>query len=329
MRQLISALAALLLCGCTFHNSAQTVCITYDHAEKYRSGGAVLSSPVRAVEVDWLSGHVKITGYSGSSVQFSEHSPYTLTPETSLHYWLEEDVLHIQPAAAGQHSPQELEKDLLLQLPETMMPEQVRLRSTSADLTAKDLACIDICLESVSGALCLEECTAEKSLTLGTTSGTVQAAWKGTADTVNVSTISGAVTLNAASAGDVSVNTTSGAVQASLQQAAETLSVHTISGTVTLDAAAREIAAETTSGSLCLTARSVPETLTARTISGTVTLALPQNADFRLRYQTVSGSCSCTLPCRTKGDLYWFGSADGPEYTVSTTSGSLVVQPVG
>lgn len=329
MKHLISAFAALLLCGCAIHSGAQQTLIAYDHAENYLSGGAVLGGPVRVVEVEWLSGQVEVESHPGSSVQFSERSARPLTRETALHYWLEGDVLHIQPCAAGQQNTQELEKDLLLQLPEALMPERVTLHSTSADLTAKEISCAELCQKSVSGALCVNACAAEKTLTLETTSGTIQAAWKGTAGTVEAKTISGAVTLNAASAGNVAVSTTSGAVQASLQQVTGKLAADTISGTVTLDAAAREIAAETTSGTLCLTARVAPEALTARTISGAVTLALPRDANCSLHFQTVSGSCSCTLPCRTENGRYLFGAAGGPEYTVTTTSGSLLVQPAG
>ena len=67
------------------------------------------------------------------------------------------------------------------------------------------------------------------------------------------------------------------------------------------------------------------EDLDVDTVSGSVTLCLPADADFTLDFDTVSGSFSSELACKTESSRRIFGSGLG-EYSIYTTSGSVHIE---
>ena len=67
------------------------------------------------------------------------------------------------------------------------------------------------------------------------------------------------------------------------------------------------------------------EDLDVDTVSGSVTLCLPADGDFTLGFDTVSGSFSSALACKTDGSRRIFGRGNG-DYSIDTTSGSVRIE---
>lgn len=67
------------------------------------------------------------------------------------------------------------------------------------------------------------------------------------------------------------------------------------------------------------------EELEVDTVSGSVSLCLPADADFTLDFDTVSGSFSSELACKTENGRCIFGTGRG-DYSIDTTSGSVHIE---
>ena len=82
------------------------------------------------------------------------------------------------------------------------------------------------------------------------------------------------------------------------------------------------VQADTTSGAVALSVTTAPRELDISAVSGAVTLCLPEQADFRLDVDAVSGEFSSELPCTVRDKSYLCGRGDG-KYEVDATSGAL------
>ena len=281
-------LCALLLSGCGLHirPSLGLSGINYEHPEKYTVGGAAFTDKVEQAEIHWLSGSVTVTGHKGNEIRFSERANRNLTNDLSLHYWLDGSTLRIQFCRSGKWNLNGLEKDLTLQLPERLL-QSLTVDTVSARVNLEDLKMEDLELDTVSGAVRLRDCQVSDRARVDTTSGFVKAALTGALREWKADTVSGSVELIVPEVKAFDVNTTSGSVS--------------------------------------LTAESAPKDLDVDSVSGSVTLCLPADADFTLDFDTVSGSFSSALSCKTEGSRRIFGNGNG-DYSIDTTSGSVQIE---
>ena len=281
-------LCALLLSGCGLHMrpSLGLSGINYEHPEKYTVGGAAFTDKVEQVEIHWLSGSVTVTGHKGNEIRFSEKANRNLTNDLSLHYWLDGSTLRIQFCRSGKWNLNGLEKDLTLQLPERLL-QSLTVDTVSARVNLEDLAMEDLELDSVSGAVRLRDCQVSDRARVDTTSGSLKAELTAALREWKADTVSGSVELTVPAAGDFDVNTTSGSVRLTVEEA--------------------------------------PKALDVDTVSGSVTLCLPADADFTLDFDTVSGSFSSALACKTENSRRIFGNGSG-DYSIDTTSGSVRIE---
>ena len=285
---LVLTLCSLLLSGCGLHirPSLGLSGINYEHPEKYTVGGAAFTDKVERVEIHWLSGSVTVTGHKGNEIRFSEKANRNLTNDLSMHYWLDGSTLRIQFCRSGKWNLNGLEKDLTLQLPERLF-ESLEVDTVSARISLEDLAVNDLETDSVSGAVRLRDCRVTDRVRADTTSGSVKAVLTGALREWKVDTVSGSVELTVPEVQSFDVNTTSGSVS--------------------------------------LTVEKAPKDLDVDSVSGSVSLCLPADGDFTLDFDTVSGSFSSDLTCRTEGSRRIFGKGRG-DYSIDTTSGSVYIE---
>lgn len=286
---LLSALCAALLAGCGLSAGTPSGLsdFRYDDADRYTAGGASLTAAVEKVEVDWLSGSVRVVSRPGNTVEFEEAANRALDDNICLYYWLDGATLRIRFCRDGRWDLSGLEKDLTLYLPEGLALKELEVDSVSARIEADCVSAEELKLDSVSGAIRVSDCAVTGEAGLATVSGGIAAGLLGPLEELKVNTVSGEV---AVSAGEV--------------------------GSVRGDA---------TSGSVSLTLAAAPRRLEVDTVSGSVELYLPEDAGFTLRFDTVSGELSSDLPCRPDGKEYVCGSGAG-DYTVDTTSGNLAIR---
>ena len=289
---MILAVCAGLLSGCriSVHSPIGLSSFYYDNAEKYVVGGAGIADVVERVEIQWLSGSVKVTAHRENMVRFSEEANLTLTNDNSVHYWLDGTTLRIQFCGSGEWDLNGLEKDLTVLLPEELMLKELKINGLSAEIEVNSIQAEELNLNTVSGDLEAAGCTITESADFDTTSGAVTAEVLGALRELCVSTVSGKVSVTAQRIDTVEMGSTSGALRLSVEVA--------------------------------------PDRIDMSTVSGAVSLILPEDTGMTLRFDTVSGRLSSELPGETDGKDSVFG--DGTcACSIETTSGDLRIQVNG
>ena len=267
-----SALSGLWGSGIRWPETA----LSYADAEQYTAGGgeaALRDCP--EVEINWISGSVKITGYDGNTIRFSED--YSGDRDLQLHYLVKDGKLTIQPCAANRGLNFQMpDKTLEVQVPNTGL-EKLTVSTTSAEVSASGLQAGQLEAETVSGGISLE------ALKLGT---------------LELSTTSGETAGSGVTADEVQAETTSGGAE--LAGAFGSFSGSSVSGDfrVRSDAALREADIDTTSGGVELRVpRDCGYTVEFDTVSGSLTSGFADRtpyvhgdgtADFSVN--TVSGN---------------------------------------
>ncbi len=301
---ILCAFVAVPLSGCRVNISIGTndtlTGETYPNAEKYQTGAFTYNAAdIKAVEVYWRSGEVEITE-SGDPELHAKESGGELSEDIAMHYLLDDGVLRIRFCKSGAKiKVNATDKHLSLEIPEGI---DLSVHTTSALVKADDLNQNRILIAALSGH---------------TELGTV------TADTVDMSSSSGAICAASLSAQSLKCSTSSGSVDIG-DVLVKTLDCSTSSGGVTMGNAVSETAKiDTSSGSVELMLTSVPSA-EIYTSSGTVSLLLAKDG-AEVLYTTGSGKLLTDRAYDRKGDLYVFGKG-ASSITVETSSGNLKIQ---
>lgn len=237
MRKMFLRIAALTLCaallsGCNMPDYFSISSFTYDDAEKYTMGGAVLSDAIDTVEIDWISGSVLVDTHSDHTVAFEEHANRKLSKDTTLYYWLEGKTLHIKFGRSGKWRHSGLDKDLTLYLPEQLL-EELEVESVSAKIEVNGIGASHMKLDTVSGE--------------------IAASLPGMINDLEIGTVSGTAHISAPQIGSFEADSTSGEISLSVETAPEKLDVDTVSGNFDLylpETAGFELRFDTVSGNL-------------------------------------------------------------------------------
>lgn len=150
---LILAVCAGLLSGCriSVHLPTGLSSFYYDNVEKYVVGGASIADAVDRVEIQWLSGSVKVAAHKEDIVRFSEEANRTLTNDNSVHYWLDGTTLRIQFCDSGEWDLNGLKKDLTVLLPEELLLKELKINGLSAEMEVDSIKTEELNLNTMSG----------------------------------------------------------------------------------------------------------------------------------------------------------------------------------
>lgn len=326
----LAALAGMLLCGCRVSINGMNIVGTYNYSdsERYSIGGGEIAGGISALDIDWVSGRVDIVSYDGEAVRFTESSNKNITGDLAMRYWLDNGRLHIRFCKSGITSYANLNKTLTVWLPAGNMPEEIELDSTSADITAEGLSVDSARFNSTSGELTVTGGHFGASLKADTTSGRVRV-MDSTFPDGDIDTVSGDITVEGCSVKhELELDTTSGRVEAVLKGYTHSLSVDSVSGSVrVVSRGVDEFSADSTSGDIKAYFSKQPDKCSIETVSGRVELGLPENADCRVSFDSVSGKFESELPAKKNGDSYTFGDGSA-RYSIDTTSGSAKIVKV-
>ncbi len=215
---------------------------TYADSSLYQAGGTTLAAAdVRAVEVHWTSGDVRIAAYDGDTVQVSEQASGSLDTDKQLHWRLTDDGrLIVQYTASGWHwgvfrIPH---KVLTVQVPRDMAKlDVVMLEVVSADATVEGMQTAKLDANSVSGEVTLREVQAD-TLDVETVSGNVTAS--GRFERVDANSVSGEVSVaSSVCPNRVDAETVSGSVELTIpENDGFTCELDSVSGDLQADFAA-------------------------------------------------------------------------------------------
>lgn len=314
--------AALLLTGCHINFSVTGTKVNYPNAEKYQAGDVKINETVDELRIHWISGGVELLASESDTVRVKETGA-PADEALKLRYWLDGSTLHIQPCASGTNYPGTLNKTLTVMLPERRM-DLISVDGVSCNVEITALEARTVSIDTVSGDAELKGCTVADELKMDSTSGDLRASLKGALGALNFSTVSGDAELNGCDVTEkLKMDSTSGALTAHLRGTLDAVDFDSVSGAAKIEAEKiMRVDFDTTSGAMELNLEREPGTLNHSSTSGSLSLTLPEDADFELNFDSVSGSLKSDIPVTKSGDTYIAGSG-GNEYSVDTTSGSM------
>lgn len=290
MRKIISSILTIaLMFGLVFVFSgcSEKSAYTYEGDSNYLSGNfTVDASEVKVVNVDWVSGDVKVEVVEGlEKMVVEETSRYTILEDEALRYNLSEDgVLTVKFRASSTKKVNLTKvKSLKIQLPRAKyITGNLIINSVSADIHIDRAEPATFTISSVSG-----ETTIINSR----------------ASVAELTTISGEISLKNSALYDLTINTTSGDVE-------------------TLDLTSEKIDFSGISGKFNADIVTTPLSINAESTSGDITMKFVNSKGFTAEVETVSGAFNCGFATTYSEGKYVY--LDGIyNYRFETVSGNI------
>lgn len=262
------ALAAILVlagCGEQSHTDGSgTDSATYTPDAGYTLGNTdvVQLNGFRAIDIEWVSGQVNVELYDGEGIQLSETMMDGSDAALKMEWQVNEDKGTLDIRSQPQLMSATEEKRLVVRLPRSLVLHGLDIKTVSAGVS------VDL--------------TDEDTLTL---------------QELDVTSVSGEISVYAANAGEISLSTTSGSISGSVRT--QKLEADSVSGSIdlALDIMPTELEAETSNGSivmqLCdLSTLPSPLPVEFKTTSGKLSSDVTFTAveDAAWEFQTVSGN---------------------------------------
>ena len=277
---MVLAMATCLLGGC----AVSRLNYIYQNGESYTAGDRVISDKIESIDIDYMSGGVKLLGTSETSVEIRETSEKKLR----VHTWVDGTTLYVRYCASAKGLDlNNLKKSLVIELPESVDLAKVKLEVSSAEVTCENFEAQSVDVSSSSGDIKVD-CSAKK-IKLHASSGEISLLQHGESDEISVDASSGKISLEA--------------------EKVERLTIGASSGSITVNAdAIKSFKAESSSGDCSFRFANTPESMDVSASSGNVTAYLPEKADLTADVTISSGKFFYELPFSKTGDLYVCGS---------------------
>ena len=216
----------------------------------------------RAIDIEWVSGQVNVELYDGEGIQLSETMMDGSDAALKMEWQVNEDKGTLDIRSQPQLMSATEEKRLVVRLPRSLVLHGLDIKTVSAGVS------VDL--------------TDEDTLTL---------------QELDVTSVSGEISVYAANAGEISLSTTSGSISGSVRT--QKLEADSVSGSIdlALDIMPTELEAETTSGKIVMQLcdlSTLPSPLpvefktTSGKLSSDVTFTTVEDAAWE--FQTVSGN---------------------------------------
>lgn len=216
MKKLLGILLSVVTVACAcFVLTGCTSGYTYARADEYSVGETELaSSDVNSIDIDWVSGEVKVVHSDVDKITITESAICgDITSDFTMRYLLENGTLRIKFAKSGKWRFGNLEKALTVSLPTATELDELDVDTASADFDADKLVCNNVGIDTASG-----------DISIG----------GGRVNKLNLDVASGDIDVRLESADSVEADTASGDVNLVLQSAPTSVNVDTASGDVSI-----------------------------------------------------------------------------------------------
>ena len=295
----------------------------YENADRYTAGGSEITGSVRSLDIDWISGKVRLA--SGSAVSVSETSDKPISGDFQLRWLLDGDTLRIRFAKAGfrQAGLISQQKELLVTLPEGIELKDVKIAATSADLMIPSLQADSLKLTTTSGNI--TAAVSVGTISTASTSGDLELTVLADARDIRSTTTSGRIRIEAKNAHLLEAVSTSGSIGITAENIGEFRTTST-SGPVQADLAGMDDGQlSSTSGNITVKVRALRQLKVSAT-SGSVFAFLPAEPGFTADVKTTSGQFEYGLALSRSGSDYVCGDGSG-SVSIHTTSGGVRIDP--
>ncbi len=183
IKYLMAMAPLILLTGCQSYYH-------YDYADKYSVGETEITSMIDTISINWISGSITIKNTTDEALSIHETANReNLEDDLKVHYLVRNSTLNIQYAASGRHNFNNLQKDLVVMVPESFNIKTLDIESVSADIDVNLLTITTLDVESVSGDIDIHGDIA--TIDLETVSGKMNMSLSTLPNSLDMETVSG------------------------------------------------------------------------------------------------------------------------------------------
>lgn len=301
-----SAILAMIAClsGCSFATKTSYI---YDNGDKYTAGDREISDKIENIDIDYMSGSVKLIGSDADCVTIEETAAVKLDDKRKVHTWVEGSTLHVRYCASAKSLDlNNLQKQLVITIPEDEILSDLTVDVSSAEVSCENFKSDKVDIEASSGSI-LAQCEA---------------------DMIKLAASSGNVYLNqTGKSNDISIETSSGHINVEMEDASKLMTTAS-SGDITIKAiSVEDFKSETSSGDNEFSFATAPLRSDIEASSGNITVYLPQNSDITFDMDPDEDDFSYDLALTKNGDTYVCG--DGTDMMkIVVSSGEIALKTI-
>ncbi len=268
---------------------------------------------IDSLSFDWVSGHMNVRIVDeGDTVKIVEYANRELKDDEKMKISQSGGTLEIKfdEKIFSFFEGINFMKALLVEIPKNVAENfvDVDLGTVSADLKIDSISCRNFKFSTTSGDAKLPAITAE--------------------DSIELSSVSGNISIEDSSAQKLKMPTTSGNMMAENTKV-EQLQVSSVSGRLDFSGVCKKINGSSTSGEIRILTEEMIEEADMSSVSGDLELVLPENDGFKAKYSSVSGDFRCDFAVTYDSSehsgevVYKDGGAD---IDLSTTSAGMSIE---
>ncbi|SEQ97098.1 Putative adhesin [Lachnospiraceae bacterium NE2001] len=274
----IASISLISLTGCSFGFS-----YTYANANKYEAGDQTFVEDIDTINIDYLSGDVKLTSGSKSKIFVKETANKNLDERHMVHTWVDGSTLYVKYCESTSNiNFNNIDKELEVIIPEDLKLEDLKVEVSSADT---DIQC--------------------------------------SAKNIEIEASSGDVTLTQSGDSDcIAIDTSSGKINATVENV-ETMKNEASSGNIKVAGDfIKDLTSSTSSGNAEYSLKTAPESSDISASSGTVNVNVPADSDLKASFDVSSGEISYELPFTKDDNSYVCGKGTN-KMSIETSSGDI------
>ena len=297
----------------------------YENAENYSVGDTSFTETIENIDVDWVSGKVKIATHADESVLLTEKTDFAATEDMRVHWWLDGETLRVKFCASGMGISifGYGQKELTITIPETAVLAEIKVSTSSADFSTEEINANKISVSTSSGSMNVS-CQSDK-INLNSMSGNIKIKQSKKANSVDIDTSSGKIEANINQCEDVYLDSVSGKIEANVTEC-NRAEINTTSGGIKVIGNKIEKATiKSTSGTIECRLKEDFKKCTLNAISGEINLFLPGGIGFVANVNSTSGSFNSDFALKRNGNTYTCNDGSA-QIDLTTTSGNISVK---
>jgi len=312
------------LAGCSMADMVASP-YTYENADAYSAGDALIAQEITRIDVDWVSGDVIMEEYEGGEIVLSETADKPIEDSLAMRWSVDGCALRIRFAENGAHLPGNTKKQLTVMIPEGLNLDILQITSVSANVDIASAYAANAVISTVSGDISVGPAWLNNAF-FNTESGNVRLG-EMYAYEAYFSTVSGNALLQRSDIPYVLAFTSvSGNLEGELGGDLAELRISTVSGDIDLEADdIDQFDIDATSGKIALTLGTAPKKGFADMVSASLSMAIPEDASFKVFFESASGDFESEIPVSGADGLYTAG--DGANsYQFTSASGDMKIK---
>lgn len=290
------------LSGCNFGFKTNYI---YQNGEKYTAGNREIAEKIETIDLDYMSGEVKLIGTDANIVTINETSEKQLDEKRKVHTWVDGTTLYVRYCASAKDLDlNNLKKNLEITIPKDAALGNVKFKVSSGGIQCEGFEAESVNLYASSGNIALT--CAAKTIDLHASSGNITAILQDDSDSVKLDTSSGSISIDMKNANKVDLHSSSGKVWVFAKQI-------------------KELQSRVSSGTGEYHFSQAPEKSDISHSSGSVEIYLPKDSDLTGDFHTSSGKVFYELAFAKRDDDYVCGSGAN-QMKVHVSSGNIEVK---